>query len=125
MAGKWEAQAQDSLAQNERLKDLLEESATWSAPAAPAAPEGSSTEAAVAAAAAAHLAAAATSGPAAGAGTGGGAAGGGGGGDSSALAALCQRFERDLLLEKARSAQLDVQVRWGRHGARNGGRGSS
>lgn len=110
VAAKWEAQAQGSLAQNERLKDLLEESATWSVPtASPAAgPAGSTAEAGAAVAAAAALAqhsdgASTAPAPAAGAGA---SAGG-------ALAALCQRFERELLLEKSKTAQLDMQVRCG------------
>lgn len=128
VAAKWEAQAQDSLAQNERLKDLLEESATWSVPStaattAPAAgPASSAAEQGTAAAAAAASARqpAGTAGgdvgeaapPAAGSGT----------GKDGALAALCQRFERELLLEKAKTAQLDLQVRsGGRHGMQKGG----
>ena len=142
VAAKWEAQAQDSLAQNERLKDLLEESATWSIPAAPAAPDhstaaasggggapgdGSSRAAAAAVEAAEALAAAAAAGsPKVGDAAGGSAAGGAGGAaEGGSLAELCRRFERELLLEKARSAQLDVQVRWagGGGGAAGGGWG--
>ncbi|KAI7845489.1 hypothetical protein COHA_001036 [Chlorella ohadii] len=69
-ASKWEAQAQASLAQNERLKDLLEESATWSIPAAHGSTSvpgggsngGGSTAAAAAVQAAEALAAAAAAG---------------------------------------------------------------
>ncbi|PRW32984.1 ubiquinone biosynthesis [Chlorella sorokiniana] len=123
-AAKWEAQAQASLAQNERLKDLLEESATWSIPAAPgsaSAPSssvaggGGSTAAAAAVQAAEALtaAAAAAGSPRVGEGGGSGAAGAGSNGAAggSSLAELCRRFERELLLEKARSTQLDLQVR--------------
>ncbi|KAI3430474.1 hypothetical protein D9Q98_005069 [Chlorella vulgaris] len=112
VAAKWEAQAQDSLSQNERLKDLLEESATWSLP--PAAPKPVTTPQASAssrssAETAAHTAgAAAVPGPD---GEGGLAATAAAGGDAAALVELCQRFERELLLEKAKSAQLDLQVR--------------
>lgn len=135
VAAKWEVQAQDSLAQNERLKDLLEESATWSVPAT-AAPAGGSNGSSsgssaavgadVATAAAAGLAQQTADGAAgqAAAGAAGaqeGAAAAGGADSSSALAALCQRFERELLLEKAKSAQLDMQVRWaGWVGAKRG-----
>lgn len=128
-AAKWEAQAQASLAQNERLKDLLEESATWSIPAAHAsssAPAGSSaaggsggsSSAAAAAvqAAEALAAAAAATGSARSAedgSSGGLGAGASGLPDGSSLVELCRKFERELLLEKARSAQLDLQVRWG------------
>ena len=132
MAANWEAQAQDSLAQNERLKDLLEESATWSIPAlglngssssgaaAAAADGGKSRVAGVVAGAplgpADQTAAAASEGVRSEAGAAAGApaaAAGGSEGDATAgLAELCQRFERELLLEKAKSAQLDLQVRW-------------
>lgn len=114
VAAKWEAQAQGSLAQNERLKDLLEESATWSIPsAAPTAgAAGATAEAGAAVAAAAALAQQ----PAGADGGDGGeaaasAAGAGGARDGGVLSALCQRFERELLLEKAKTAQLDMQVR--------------
>lgn len=123
-ASKWEAQAQASLAQNERLKDLLEESATWSIPAAPssgsaaaaggAADGGGGSSAAAAAVQAAEALAAA----AAAAGSPRAGDGGGEGATSAAateggsLAEQCRKFERELLLEKARSAQLDLQVRW-------------
>ncbi len=122
-ASKWEAQAQASLAQNERLKDLLEESATWSIPAAHGSTSvpgggsngGGSMAAAAAVQAAEALAAAAAAGsPRAGEGGGsGGPAAGAAAKDGSSLAELCRKFERELLLEKARSAQLDLQVRWG------------
>lgn len=114
VAAKWEAQALGSLAQNERLKDLLEESATWSIPsAAPTAgAAGATAEAGAAVAAAAALAQQ----PAGADGGDGGeaaasAAGAGGARDGGVLSALCQRFERELLLEKAKTAQLDMQVR--------------
>ena len=128
-AAKWEAQAQASLAQNERLKDLLEESATWSIPAAHAsssAPLGSSAAggsggsssaatAAVQAAEALAAAAAAAGSPCSAEDGNNGRSGAVPGGlpDGSSLAELCRKFERELLLEKARSAQLDLQVRWG------------
>ena len=35
LCGAWEEQTNDSLAQIERLKDLLEESALWQSPAKP------------------------------------------------------------------------------------------
>ncbi|EFN51232.1 hypothetical protein CHLNCDRAFT_141243 [Chlorella variabilis] len=113
VAAKWEAQAQDSLSQNERLKDLLEESATWNlAPAAPCGTGG-------AAGGGANGRAAGAAGKGAGAGSGDAGRGedalaavaAGGQGDPAHLAALCQRFQEELLLEKARSAQLDMQVR--------------
>ena len=126
VAANWEAQAQDSLAQNERLKDLLEESATWSIPALGL--NGSSSGAAAADGGKSRVAGAAAgapSGPAdqataaasrgvsgeAGAAAGAAAAGGNESVATAGLTELCQRFERELLLEKAKSAQLDLQVR--------------
>lgn len=80
VASKWEAQTQRGLAQSERLKDLLEESAAWDAAAQQAQQAG-------------------------------GAGSGSGGGGSGDLPALCERLQGDLLQERARSAQLDLQVR--------------
>lgn len=72
LAASWEAQAQDSLQNVDRLKDLLEESAGWSgAVAGAAAPDGTQQPGAVDGAAQAHL----------------------------------------LLQEKAKSAELEVQLR--------------
>ena len=128
IAAKWEAQAEGAGAQNERLKDLLEESASWGAAAAVAE-----------AAAAAEATSARPGGGEAvsgqrrrqheqheqheqqqdvGEATGGGAVaeaaaplGGGAAAGAAQLAALCRRLESELLLEKARSARLDGQVR--------------
>ena len=123
-ADRWEAQAQQGLAQNERLKDLLEESAAWDAAAD------------VAAAAAAAAAAGAEEGsshappPASAARArdgngqqeeddeGEGESGSGEEGEEQApetvllqLRALCGQLQRQLLEERARSAKLDLQVR--------------
>ncbi len=120
----WEAQAQQGLAQNERLKDLLEESAAWDAAAGVAA----AAAAAVGAADAEEGSSAAQS-PmfAAGAVDGGaqlededgdGEHGSGQEGDGQPqeavllqLRALCGQLQRQLLEERARSAKLDLQVR--------------
>lgn len=118
MAAKWEAQAQSGLAQNERLKDLLEESAAWPLPGAggdaaqPApgrqqqASSGSSDSKDGGGAAGGEAAAAAADG------TGGEVGGAAAAGDTHRLAALCQRYERELLEEKAKAARLDLQVRY-------------
>jgi hypothetical protein len=95
-AEKWEAQAQLGLAQNERLKDLLEESATWDIGQAADA-EGAEEEASAEADAGA-------------AGELGAALAGGAEQRARQLEALCGRLQRELLLEKARSAQLALQV---------------
>lgn len=124
VAAKWEAQAQDSLSQNERLKDLLEESAMWDTPGIlPGASVGSGASGAGGGTAAGNSAAGGAA-PAAGAaggtaaeggvsapGDAGAVANGSGGSGVAGLAERCQRFEKELLMEKARSAQLDLQVR--------------
>lgn len=96
VAAKWEAQAQQGLAQNERLKDLLEETATW--------------DAAAAAQAQAQAQAGGSSSGAARAGDVGAAGALPSGSSAAELEALCGRLQRELLLERAKTAQLDVQV---------------
>ena len=124
VAAKWEAQAQAGLAQNERLKDLLEESAAWPLPGAgagtaPQPPAGSPQQAGQAGDGSSEPSsgkdgAADAAGEAAGGeeGSGEAAAAAAAGGDVQRLAALCARFERELLEERARAARLDLQVRW-------------
>jgi hypothetical protein len=76
----WEAAAQAGLAQSERLKELLEESAAWEPPVTGAAhaPEGN---------------------------------GGGGGAAAAAAQRRCEALEREALLQRARCAELETQVR--------------
>eukprot|EP00887_Chlorella_sp_A99_P007323 scaffold2.g7323.t1 len=100
VAAKWEAQAQGALGQTEQLKDLLEESATWSTHVAPASSAGGQQQQ--------------PGGRSSGGGEQGAAPAGEPGGTEAAagdLAARCQQLESELLLEKARSSQLDLQVR--------------
>lgn len=93
VASRWEAQAQLGLAQSERLKDLLEESATWGLGGAVAA-TGSISEQQQQQQHA-LLAGEGTS----------EAAG------MKSPEEVCAQLQRELLLEKARTAQLDLQVR--------------
>lgn len=83
VSDRWEAQAQQGLAQSEQLKDLLEESATWGADRPAAAPAEGGGAAGTAPAA-----------PAA-----------------DAAAEECRRLEGALLAESARAASLELQVR--------------
>lgn len=142
VAGRWEAQAQLGLAQAEKLKDLLEESATWDAAhdaagAAGAEPgsreaatdggwhgvgrQALSTDCTVAAWAAcglpsvcctnSHHASGLACCPADTVGSPAGVEPGRGeGGSAEQLEARCARLQRELLLEKTKTAQLELQV---------------
>jgi len=85
LAAGWEVQAQESLAQVDKLKDLLEESASWSAQQSSAAAAGADP-----------------------AGKAGAGAGAGGPGDA---ASRLHALQQEMLAEKARVVDLEVQVR--------------
>ncbi len=100
MAARWESQAEENLAQCERLKDLLEESAMWGARGG----AGGGGDAALGVAGEGIPGLESTEEGA----RGGDAAAAAGAG--AALQQRCEGLEREVLLEKARNAELATQV---------------
>jgi hypothetical protein len=100
----YEAQAQEGLAQTERLKDLLEESARWDLPATLAnnsvpggEPNGHSGENGNVTSDSNDAPGASPAVPA--------------GMDARDLTVLCQRLHGELMLQRAKTAERDLQVR--------------